>query len=87
MSHLPSSSSSCAADTRDACGRLAAGAALVALLALAWRRCQERHSHRRSARSPRAPRAEQTWEAEGGRPTPSEQDVSKPPTSASKPGG
>ena len=82
MSHLSSSSSSCAAPSSDGWARVADGVVLLALLALALRRCQARHGHRRSAQSPRAPRAVQTWESEGGRPTPPDQDVSKPGAAA-----
>lgn len=87
MSLIPTSSSPCAAHAHDAWARAAGGAALAALLILAWRRCHARHSLRRSARSPRTPQAVQTWEAEGGRPTAPGHDASPPATpAASGPG-
>ena len=53
-------------------GRLLDAVALGAVLVLAWRACHGRHHHRRRGRSACAPADVEAWEAEGGRPLPSE---------------
>ncbi|WP_457391680.1 hypothetical protein [Roseateles sp. P5_E1] len=64
------------ADCHDPAGlsltRLLDALALGAVLVLAWRACHGHHHRRRRAHSARAPVAVQTWEGEGGRPTPTD---------------
>ncbi len=54
---------------------LAEAVALGALVTLVWQACCSKHRHRRDARCVRKPEAEHTWEGEGGRPLPTQDEA------------
>jgi hypothetical protein len=62
--------------THGTLSRLAAGAALAALLGASWQTCRTVHQRRMSERPSAKPQPEQVWEGEGGQ---SQMPKSAPP--------